>query len=471
MTRGRSSTVPAVLLATAAVFIVARAGAADVVDPLLVRVEAKRRTTDSAWQWMETRSLASVEDIGELRAPPQNRWGGRADRVIAPPGRFRVLRDGRRWIFADPDGCEWFSIGICSVSTGRSPRSQEALRQRFGSIERWAEEVTDLLWRHGFNTLACWSDWSRLRQVRRPMPYTTQLNLMGSFGRRYHGAWQVSGHLAYSNNCIPVFDPRFAEFARMLAAEILAPIRDDPLCVGHFSDNELPFPEDALERHLALPAGTAGREEAVRWLRARRPNSPAEQPTTADRAAFLEHLAETYFRLCAEAIRAAAPRHLYLGARFHGADLRRPELFRAAGRHVDVISVNWYGVWTPEAARIAEWATAAQRPVMITEWYAKGMDSGLDNVSGAGWTVKTQRDRGLFYQNFTLALLRSPDCVGWHWFKYMDNDPADTRADPSNRDSNKGIVSATYQPWTELLVRMRALNELAYPLRDRLAPR
>ncbi|MDP3209629.1 MAG: hypothetical protein Q8M65_10805, partial [Rhodoglobus sp.] len=85
---------------------------------------------------------------------------------------------------------------------------------------------------------------------------------------------------------------------------------------------------------------------------------------------------------------------------------------------------------------------------LITEWYAKGMDSGMANTSGAGWTVKTQADRGRFYENFTLGLLEARGCVGWHWFKYGDNDPTDTKADPSNTDSNKGIVTNRYAPST-----------------------
>ncbi len=99
------------------------------------------------------------------------------------------------------------------------------------------------------------------------------------------------------------------------------------------------------------------------------------------------------------------------------------------------------------------------------------MDSGLGNVSGAGWTVKTQADRGKFYQNFTLGLLGHPGCVGWHWFKYMDNDPTDLRADPSNRDSNKGFVSNTYELWTKLVQAMTAINRQVYPLREFLNSR
>lgn len=104
---------------------------------------------------------------------------------------------------------------------------------------------------------------------------------------------------------------------------------------------------------------------------------------------------------------------------------------------------------------------------MVTEWYAKGMDApGLANVSGAGWVVKTQRDRGYFYENFTLGLLESQGCVGWHWFKYMDNDPDDTKSDPSNRDSNKGVVSNRYEPYADLVAAMRRINERTYRLID-----
>ena len=39
--------------------------------------------------------------------------------------------------------------------------------------------------------------------------------------------------------------------------------------------------------------------------------------------------------------------------------------------------------------------------------------------------VRELRNRARFDQNFTLGLLESGACVGWHWFKYMDNDPGD----------------------------------------------
>ena len=55
-------------------------------------------------------------------------------------------------------------------------------------------------------------------------------------------------------------------------------------------------------------------------------------------------------------------------------------------------------------------------------------------------------------------------CVGWHWFKYMDNDPEDLKTDPSNRDSNKGMVKWNFEPYPELLERMQQFNDRTYRL-------
>ena len=147
-----------------------------------------------------------------------------------------------------------------------------------------------------------------------------------------------------------------------------------------------------------------------------------------------------------------------MGSRFHGRVLQNPSLFKAAGRHVDVVSVNYYHAWTPDAELMSSWEKNAKKPILITEWYAKAEDSGLGNTSGAGWLVKTQADRAAFYQNFTLGLLESRVCVGWHWFRYSDNDPAEKGSDPSNRDANKGIVSNRYEPYAELLQSMKDIN-------------
>lgn len=101
---------------------------------------------------------------------------------------------------------------------------------------------------------------------------------------------------------------------------------------------------------------------------------------------------------------------------------------------------------------------------LITEWYAKGADSGLSNVAGAGFTVPTQKDRGRFYQNFTIGLMRNPNVVGWHWFRYIDDGNLRTKG----KSCNKGIVDLNFETHRDLADSMRAINAIHYQLADHL---
>ena len=97
----------------------------------------------------------------------------------------------------------------------------------------------------------------------------------------------------------------------------------------------------------------------------------------------------------------------------------------------------------------------------------------LKNTRGAGWIVRTQQDRGDFYQNFTLRLIESKNFVGWQWHQYIDDDDSPetiykddgvTWRDQSNIDANKGIVNNWHEPYEELCSSMAQINKNAYRL-------
>jgi hypothetical protein len=229
----------------------------------------------------------------------------------------------------------------------------------------------------------------------------------------------------------------------------------------------MPFKRDALINYLQLPEKDPGHQAAQSWLQARHgAQATVRDITEQDKKDFLALVTDRYYRIVSAAIKKYDPNHLFLGSRFNDGELNYPEVFKAAGAYVDVMAVNYYRTWTPSQKKLAMWSQESGRPILITEWYVKGEDSGLSNTSGAGWIVKSQRDRGLFYQNFTLGLLESKVCVGWHWFKYSDNDPSEPNTDPSNRDANKGIVNFRYEPYSALLDAMKPLNERVYALAD-----
>lgn len=433
----------------------------------LPMVKSRRKPTDE-WKEYPTRTLDRVAGFQPgAHTVPLDQYGGRADRKDKATGFFYAKKPGARWFLIDPEGHPYVQAGICSLSRGNSAVNQAALKERFGTPERWAAETSDLLRENSFTASGGWSDVDLLRGAPHRIAYCVMSNFVGDFGRAKSMVHQQPGHLGYSQDCIPVFHVEFAA-ACDRTARPLAAHKDDPWLFGHFSDNELPAPADLLDRHLKLDAADPnlvhGLEAARQWLRARKGESA--EINDADRAAFRGYVFDRYFSVTTAAIRKYDPNHLCIGSRMHGPFQKSPEIMAAAGRHLDVLSVNVYNYWTPPEELMAMWERESGKPFIVTEWYVKADDAGYKNTTGAGWIVPTQKDRAAFYQNFVLALLESRTCVGWHWFKYMDNDPDDPRTDPSNRDSNKGMVTIRYEPYRDLVAGMKAVNREIYPLAD-----
>jgi hypothetical protein len=266
-----------------------------------------------------------------------------------------------------------------------------------------------------------------------------------------------------------IFDPGFEEAARRKAKELISKYREDPWLIGYFSDNELPLRFESLDNFLGLPRDGASYQAAVKWCEKNNVDYKAGKFDDKERTAFSAYVAERYFKIAERIIREFDADHLYLGSRFHGPVLsssgKGRGVIEACGKYADVISANIYGQWTPGLERMGQWsAWASGKPLLLTEWYAKGQDSGMPNTSGAGFTVHTQKERGYFYQHFVLEALKSANIVGVHWFKYIDNDITDTEADLTNIDSNKGFVNAEYEPYQGLAGAMKELNEQIYPL-------
>jgi hypothetical protein len=427
-------------------------------------VLAKVRVS-SEWKAYPTRTLSNLpRNVADKVDSGLSQYGGLLACKVNATGFFYSTNMDGRWWLVDPEGCLFLDKGVSAVETLHGANSEKVLKQEFGDESNWAKQTTDLLRLNGFNNLGAWSEIDVLRRALHPLVYTRVLNFMSSYGEKRGGIYQQPGHTGYPNDCIFVFDPEFEAFCNDYARQ-LAQTKNDHWLLGYFSDNEMPLWRSALKNYLKLPLQDAGYQAALKWLQARHgKNATTSQITSQDEKNFLAFVVARYYRIVSSAIKKYDPNHLFLGSRFNGHVLNEPEVFKAAGPYVDVVSVNYYDVWTPSQQQLVSWEHESGKPILITEWYTKAEDSGLGNTGGAGWIVKTQTDRGLFYQNFTLALLQSKVCVGWDWFKYADNDPTDDKTDPSNRDANKGIVNIYYRPYEPLLEAMKSVNERAYSL-------
>lgn len=427
-----------------------------------VNVDSPGAKPSGTWRPHPTRTLAGLDGYVPTSAPAVDRWGGRMDRTAFPAtGFFHTVRYGDRWWLVTPDGHLFWNIGINAV---RAPRGTKL------SAAEFATQATHELRELGFNGLGNFST-TEFRAAPNPLPWTIRMNVAASFAQSHHQTYATSGHTGFIGQVIPVFHPDFADWARAQAAK-LAATADDPSVIGIFTDNELQCPVDLLDRSLRLPENDPylryGRAAALMWLQDRGGPTDPSKLTNEERYAYIAYVFGRYVRVVHDTIRAVDRHHLILGPRFnvHRGQFDNPEFWRAVGPWIDVAAVNYYGEWGPNPEQIDGWSEEMDRPVMLTEWYAKAMDAPkLANTNGAGWVVRTQADRARFYQHFALAAFETPALVGFHYFKFLDDD-ADSVALDSAGGANKGMWKADGTPWPELQAAARAVNGQLYPLLD-----
>ncbi|MFM7397600.1 MAG: hypothetical protein ACKO4N_01345, partial [Verrucomicrobiota bacterium] len=307
----------------------------------------------SKWAAKPTRTLDDLPAAEKIRPDADlTLFGGMASRKEKATGFFHTAKIDGRWWLVDPEGGLFVHRGIAGVKKLSSKAADDAWKTKFGTNAEWSAKTTALLRAHGFNGLGAFAETEPFRAASEPLVYTRIWNFMQSYGKKRGGTSQKSGHMGYLGDCIFVFDPEFETFCEEHAKQLAAD-KDDPFLLGHFSDNELPFRAEALKNYLALPASDHGHQAAIKWLRDRHgAGATAQDIIPADLPVFQKFMVERYFRIVSAAIKRHDPNHLYLGSRFYGSDVRFLEVFRAAGKHVDVVSMNYYNSWTPSPERL-----------------------------------------------------------------------------------------------------------------------
>jgi len=388
-------------------------------------------------------------------------------------GFFQVAERNGVWWLVTPQGNAFLSKGVNDVNfrsydaptLGYSPY-QRAVQNKYGSQEAWAEAVVDRLRGWGFNTIGSWSSASTFDHN---MPYTINLNLATRAGADW-----LKGAVG------DFFSSDFESRLEAACRQLCGPHARDPWLLGYFTDNELRWgadwrgKESLLEEYLRFPEGAAGRKAALEFLKqkyndiaslnrawgtsvTRWEDLSGREPASGeavrkDQAAWQEVVARRYFATCKSAIRKADSNHLILGCRFAG--YAPDSVLRGLRDSVDVVSFNNYGPTAPvEALRRIYRLTG--RPIMLTEFSFKAMDSGLPNTQGAGQPVATQQDRADGFTRYVEGLIDLPFMVGFHWFEHAD-EPKEGRFDGEN--SNYGLVTIEDRPWEILVQSMTRVN-------------
>ncbi len=432
---------------------------------VIVETHGSNPETPGPWRAQRTRLLETLNGYTPSgKRTTLSRYGGCMDlpRERAT-GFFRTQKIDGRWWLIDPEGYRFYNVAINTV---REPRQ---VAKNFGSPEQWAEKVTVQFRENGFNGLGNGSS-LRLKQVAQPLVWVRRHDFLFAFARSKKYVEPASGTLGFPNRCMPVFHPEFPAFCEAFGTN-LASTANDPTLLGIMTENEIQCPVDLLDRYLASdpsdPDRKHGRDAAIAWVMGRKGSADTSGLTRRDRYEFIAYAFERYYSIVTPIVRKHDPNHLYLGSRlnYSQGQFDSPWFWKMLAPYHDVVSVNYYGRWGIQADELADWAEWADRPILFTEWYAKALDvvPKLANTHGAGWVVHTQEDRARYYQHFALSALETPNVVGWHFFKYMD-DPPESKALDNFGGANKGMFDVEGQPHRPLLDRARAVNHEVYTL-------
>lgn len=421
--------------------------------------------------------------VGE---PDTDEYGGWKDVMkFQATGWFRCEQKDGRWWMVDPLGNPFISKGLCSFKKyTRNQRFLDAYASVYHSNEKaFVSGEWQRVAEYGFNSFGAFCDEALIKRNIQ-VPYSLTLTPMtdyldevkaGYIEKYGEDCWKDEGPF----NFPLVFDEGFALKCRSsFALAASKGFATDQYLMGIMTDNEFPVNDTFLSKCLEWPDTThINYIEAVKWLDERHLTKEVALDNVDIRRQFAAYCFESYLKKIKAAKDLYFPHHMYWGTKATGANYHTSLLndwtFKVAADYVDAYSVDQYFTWAPDPDILRKWSKMCGKPLIMAEWYVKGADVSeivgpeYTNTDGVGWVVPTQKDRGLFYQNYVLKSLESGVVVGWHWFKFYDGHP-----DPkisgsgyySSDNCNKGVFSIDLNPYYDCLEQMANLNRQVYPL-------
>jgi len=160
--------------------------------------------------------------------------------------------------------------------------------------------------------------------------------------------------------------------------------------------------------------------------------------------------------MISDSYRKYCPNHLLLGNRWLVSTANDDTVVRAAGKYLDVVSVNYYtyGLEIDFLKRIH--TLSGERPILLSEWHYGATNQGL---SGGGRQVKDERERGLAYRNYVEQAASLGFVVGQEWFSYLDQALAGRWFERDNGErGNIGLVNVADRPYKEFLAEATRAN-------------
>lgn len=406
---------------------------------------------------------------------------------VVQPGGSTIIAPGREgWFDETPFGDPRFASLVETRRNARGKRAGEEITtfeyysanliRKFG--DGWENAFAELAHRRlpswGFNTIGVWAKGPVIENP--PMPYT-------------HWVYYMSQRIKVWGPPLPkwfpdVYHEKFQEMLHGYAGRFLRGHADDPMLIGVFIDNELPWGHETRLGELAIlaPPDTPHARAFVHYLQRRHGDNiadlnaawgtdyaswqafgvsedvPTGDAVTADLLGFSEQTMRIYFEACRDIVRRYAPGKLYLGCRFQEIEVN-PLVTKIAAEYCDVVSFNVY------RDAVADWRPPADIdvPILIGEWHFGAPDRG---VFGSGLVgVENQAERAEAIKRYVRGAAGNPLLVGAHWFQYLDQPTTGRPLDQENHQI--GLVSITDKPHEQTIDAFREMGAQMYEIRGK----
>ncbi len=357
---------------------------------------------------------------------------------------------------------------------GRQPRTFNFaganLKRKYG--DAWRERAAGAAHRRlrswGMNTVGNWSD--AATYMAKKTPYVVAIG----FDRPL-----IAGSEGYWGKFPDPFHPDFERNLKARMAHEAGKTAADPMCIGYFVDNEIAWGDDTSLALASIqsPADQPAKQAFLADLKAKYGEiatlnaawgaahaswdalaaataAPDKNRAGEDLRAFYTRVAEQYFKVCRDAVKAAAPNHLYMGPRFAWVNDRA---VAAGAKYCDVVSYNLY------QRSVADFRMPGglDAPVIIGEFHLGALDRGMFHTGLV--PVGSQEARAAAYKAYVTGAIRNPQIVGTHWFQYQDQAATGRSFDGENYQI--GFVDVCDRPYPETIAACREVGYGMYEAR------
>lgn len=430
-------------------------------------------------------------------------------------GYFRTTKYNNKWYFLDPYGKLFFSAGLDTISpqdlptpvqgreymfqwlpSASEPEYQFMTTESVGGVQTrcfdfiesniyrkygstgqpWIDMQNSRMAAWGFNTVGSFA-WVKMWQQPN-LPYTVGLTVDAS--AKFFSVKNATRYMP------DVYDAGFAGKLETQLKNYMTwyKLNTDPLLIGYFTDNELPFmtfssefdmpvsilgyDSTALAAKVALVNRLKGIYGTITNLNTAWGSAYADwdtfsKPITvtsttdafkADMRGFIKSFASKYYSTWKAAIRKYDANHMYLGSK---CNYFSKELLDSMRADCAVFSFTSYASSVQESFAMLD---AYDKPVMLSEYGATAMDGNNFGIGVGASTVNTQAERAAFCESMMRSVLANRLFVGAHFFKLYDDPVLGNSYGGAN--SNLGMCDTTDTPYAALVTAMKRVHRDIY---------